>query len=319
MTEESELTPASTAPAETAPKHRLPAAVRAMRPRQWIKNVLVFAAPLSAGSLFDESVLWKTIVAFFAFSMVSATVYLMNDIKDVEEDRLHPRKRFRPIAAKELSIGAAWVLALITAVIGFGLGFWTAPYLGVTLLVYLGLQVLYSMFLKHQPIIDLAMVSSGFLLRAIAGGVASDIDLSAWFLLVASFGSLFMVAGKRYSEMKLLGSEAGTRKSLEAYTVSYLRFAWHLSAAVTLMSYCLWAFENQARGWSEVPWSVLSIAPLTLGLLQYAMEVDRGHAGEPEDVVLKNRPLQISGFLTVVLIAVAVFTGAGEAPTPVAP
>lgn len=312
MTEESQHTDAPTE-AVDPPKHRLPAAIRAMRPRQWIKNILVFAAPLSAGSLFQPDVLVRTLLAFVAFSMVSATVYLMNDIKDVEEDRLHPRKRFRPIAAKELSIGAAWALAALTAAIGFGVGFTTAIYLGVTLAVYLGLQVLYSLFLKHQPIIDLAMVSSGFLLRAIAGGVASGIDLSAWFLLVASFGSLFMVSGKRYSEMKLLGSEAGTRKSLAAYTVSYLRFAWHLSAAVALVAYCLWAFENQARGWTEVPWTVLSIAPLTLGLLQYAMEVDRGNAGEPEDVVLKNRPLQVSGLLTVILIAVAVFTGGASA------
>lgn len=304
MTEEAQLT-------EQPPKHRLPAAVRAMRPRQWIKNILVFTAPLSAGSLFAESVLLKTLLAFLAFSMVSATVYLMNDIKDVEEDRLHPRKRFRPIAAKELSVGAAWVLAGVTAVIGFGVGYLVSLNLGITLTVYLVLQVLYSMFLKHQPIIDLAMVASGFLLRAIAGGVASGIEFSQWFLLVASFGSLFMVAGKRYSEMKLLGSDAGTRKSLEAYTISYLRFVWHLSAAVTLMSYCLWAFspEVASRGWSSVPWSVLSIAPLTLGLLQYAFEVDRGNAGEPEDVVLKNRPLQISGFFTVVLVAMAVFTG----------
>lgn len=312
MTEESQHTDAPTE-AVDPPKHRLPAAIRAMRPRQWIKNILVFAAPLSAGSLFQPDVLVRTLLAFVAFSMVSATVYLMNDIKDVEEDRLHPRKRFRPIAAKELSIGAAWALAALTAAIGFGVGFTTAIYLGVTLAVYLGLQVLYSLFLKHQPIIDLAMVSSGFLLRAIAGGVASGIDLSAWFLLVASFGSLFMVSGKRYSEMKLLGSEAGTRKSLAAYTVSYLRFAWHLSAAVALVAYCLWAFENQARGWTDVPWTVLSIAPLTLGLLQYAMEVDRGNAGEPEDVVLKNRPLQVSGLLTVILIAVAVFTGGASA------
>lgn len=304
MTEEAQLT-------EQPPKHRLPAAIRAMRPRQWIKNILVFTAPLSAGSLFAESVLLKTLLAFLAFSMVSATVYLMNDIKDVEEDRLHPRKRFRPIAAKELSVGAAWVLAGITAIIGFGVGYVVSLNLGITLTVYLVLQVLYSMFLKHQPIIDLAMVASGFLLRAIAGGVASGIEFSQWFLLVASFGSLFMVAGKRYSEMKLLGSDAGTRKSLEAYTISYLRFVWHLSAAVTLMSYCLWAFspEVASRGWSSVPWSVLSIAPLTLGLLQYAFEVDRGNAGEPEDVVLKNRPLQISGFFTVVLVAMAVFTG----------
>lgn len=310
MTNEPETTASDVPePAERPKKHVLPAGIRAMRPRQWVKNVLVVAAPLTAGELLNANVLLDTLFAFISFCMISATVYLMNDIKDVEEDRLHPRKRFRPIAAGELKVPAAWVLAALTAIIGFGLGFFTSTNLGITLAVYLILQVLYSMFLKHQPIIDLAMVSSGFLLRAIAGGVASGIVLSNWFLLVAAFGSLFMVAGKRYSELKLLGSEAGTRRSLEAYSVSYLRFAWHLSAAVTLVCYCLWAFERQTAGITDVPWSVLSIAPITIGLLQYAMEIDQGGAGEPEDVVINNRPLQISGLLTVILIGMAVFTG----------
>lgn len=301
-------TPAPPSPAER-PKTYLPAAIRAMRPRQWIKNVLVFAAPLSAGALFQPSVIGQCVLAFIAFSMASATIYLINDIMDVAEDRLHPKKRFRPIAAGELKVPAAWALSVVTCAIALGLGFWTAKFLGVVIAVYLVLQFMYTQFLKHQPIIDLAMVASGFLLRAMAGGVAAGIALSSWFLLVASFGSLFMVAGKRYSEMLVLGADAGTRKSLAAYTVSYLRFAWHLSAAVTLVSYCLWAFE-QAKlhpGLWGVPWAVLSIAPLTIGLLQYAMEVDKGDAGEPEDVVLNHRALQIIGVIWLAIVAVAVF------------
>ncbi|GAB3714545.1 decaprenyl-phosphate phosphoribosyltransferase [Mariniluteicoccus flavus] len=301
----------ATAPAPDAerPKTFLPAPLRAMRPRQWIKNVLVFAAPLSAGALIDPRVVLQCILAFFAFSMASATIYLINDIMDVEEDRLHPRKRFRPIAAGELKVPTAWALSVVTCAIAIGLGFWTAKMLGVTIIVYLVLQIMYTQFLKHQPIIDLAMVASGFLLRAVAGGVAAHIELSSWFLLVASFGSLFMVAGKRYSEMVALGADAGTRRSLQAYTVSYLRFAWHLSAAVTLVSYSLWAFEQQEMkpGVWGVPWTVLSIAPLTIGLLQYAMEVDKGDAGEPEDVVLNHRALQIIGVIWLALVAIAVF------------
>lgn len=299
--------PSPSTDAVERPRHRLPAAVRAMRPRQWIKNVLVFAAPLTAGKLFHVDVLIAAALAFVAFSMISATVYLINDIRDVAEDRLHPRKRFRPIAAGELQVPAAWVLAVITAAIGFGIGFFVDIQLGVTLAIYLALQILYSMFLKHQPIIDLAMVASGFLLRAIAGGAATGLYLSPWFLLVAAFGSMFMVAGKRYSEMHNLGAEGGTRKSLSRYSISYLQFAWQMSAAITLMAYSLWAFEQQDRGPLGVPWTVLSIAPLTIGLLQYAMEVDRGDAGEPEDVVLKHRALQVIGLLWLVLVAVAVF------------
>ena len=288
---------------------RLPAAVRAMRPRQWVKNALVVTAPLAAGALNRPDVVLNSALAFVAFSLTSATVYLVNDVRDVEEDRLHPRKRFRPIAAGELAPRTALVLAAITGVLGLGLGFWVAVPLGVTLAVYVVLQVLYSAFLKHLPVVDLAMVSSGFLLRAIAGGgVASAIPLSQWFLLVAAFGSFFMVAGKRYSELKSLGSAGGTRRSLSRYSESYLRFAWMLAAVMVLISYSLWAFENRAVGLYAIPWTAISIAPFTLGLLQYALEVDSGQAGEPEDVVLHDRVLQAIGVVWLVVISVAVFS-----------
>lgn len=278
-----------------------------MRPRQWVKNVLVLAAPLASGQLFQLPVLGRAALAFVAFCLISATVYLINDIHDVAEDRLHPKKRFRPIAAGELQVPAAYVLAGLCAVVGFGIGFLTAVPLGITLAVYLGLQLIYSRFLKHMPIIDLAMVASGFLLRAIAGGVATGIELSQWFLLVASFGSLFMVAGKRYSELKALGADAGTRRSLERYEVSYLRFVWMLAAGTVVMSYSLWAFEQRGQGWGGIPWTAISIAPFTLAMLQYAMEIDLGRAGEPEDIVLSDRVLQVLGAIWLVLIAVAVF------------
>jgi len=310
-------TPAGSAAAPQVPQEhlleeprrsRLPAAIRAMRPRQWVKNVLVVTAPLAAGRLFDRDVLLGTALAFVAFCLVSATVYLVNDVRDVEEDRLHPRKRFRPIAAGELKPQAAVVLAVVTGVVGLTIAFLTATELGVVLSIYVFLQLCYSAFLKHLPVVDLAMVASGFLLRAMAGGVASDIALSQWFLLVAAFGSFFMVAGKRYSEIKSLGSEAGTRKSLTRYTESYLRFAWMLAAVMVLISYSLWAFENRTSGAYGVPWTAISIAPFTLGLLQYALEVDAGSAGEPEEVVLHDRVLQGIGLVWLVVISVAVFT-----------
>jgi decaprenyl-phosphate phosphoribosyltransferase len=286
---------------------RLPAAVRAMRPRQWIKNVLVVTAPLAGGRLFESGVLVRVALAFVAFCLVSATVYLVNDVRDVEEDRLHPRKRLRPIAAGELRPGAALVLAALTAAAGFGISFTVSWELGVTLAVYVVVQVLYSVFLKHLPVVDLAIVASGFLLRAIAGGVATGTLLSQWFLLVASFGSLFMVAGKRYSELKGLGADAGTRRSLTRYSESYLRFTWMLAAVMVLISYSLWAFENRPPPGMGVPWTAVSIAPFTLGLLQYALEVDAGSAGEPEDVVLHDHVLQGIGLAWLVVISIAVF------------
>jgi len=187
------------------------------------------------------------------------------------------------------------------------LGFWVARDLGITLAVYWALQVVYSFFLKHQPIIDLAMVAAGFLLRAVAGGVASGLVLSQWFLLVASFGSLFMVAGKRYSELKELGTDAGTRASLERYTKSYLREVWSVSIAIVIMSYSLWAFEQRYAQAFGIPWTAISIAPFTLAVLRYAMKIDQGKAGEPEDVVLSDPILQVLAVLWVVPVALAVF------------
>lgn len=288
---------------------RLPAPVRAMRPKQWVKNVLVLAAPVAAGRLFDPRVLVNTAWAFVAFCLISASIYLINDVRDAESDRQHPKKRFRPIAAGELKPSTAVVLAVACLAGSLALGFWVAPMLAVVLALYWLFQVCYSLFLKNQPIIDLAMVASGFLLRAIAGGVASGIALSQWFLLVASFGSLFMVAGKRYSEMIELGPEAGTRASLRRYTPSYLRFVWAVSCSAVIMSYSLWAFEQRQRAplW-DVNWTALSIAPFTLALLRYAMTIDAGGAGEPEDVVMGDRVLQALAVLWAIPVAVAVFS-----------
>ena len=289
------------------PASRLPAPIRAMRPRQWVKNFLVVLAPLAGGVLFQSDVLSGVGLAFVAFCLVSSAVYLLNDIRDVEEDRLHPRKRFRPIAAGELSILVAAVMGIVLGLGGLALGFWTAPALGVTLVVYVIIQILYSGVLKHLRVIDLAVVSSGFLLRAIAGGVAVSVPLSQWFLLVASFGSLFMVAGKRYSELVSVGAEAGTRKSLDRYSVTYLRFVWILAAVLVVTFYSLWAFENPGTSRLGVPWTAISIAPFTLGMLQYALEVDAGEAGEPEDVVLHDHVLQGLGVIWLVTISIAVF------------
>ena len=287
---------------------RLPAPLRAMRPRQWVKNILVLAAPVAAGSLFQPAVLLNTAWAFVAFCLISASIYLINDVRDVEADRQHPKKRLRPIAAGELSVRTALILAAVTLVAALVVGFLVNPLLAVTVAVYWILQVGYSVFLKNEPIIDLAMVAAGFLLRAVAGGVASGIELSQWFLLVASFGSLFMVAGKRYSEIVELGPDAGTRASLARYSDSYLRFVWTMACTAVIMSYSLWAFEQRGDiEWLGLPWHAFSIAPFTLALMRYAYVIDRGDAGEPEDVVLKDRVLQVLGVAWVIPVAIGVF------------
>jgi decaprenyl-phosphate phosphoribosyltransferase len=284
---------------------RVPAAVRAVRPRQWVKNVLVFTAPLAAGRLLERQVLLNAFVAFVAFCLISATVYLINDVRDVEEDRLHPRKRFRPVASGSLPAPLA-VAVGITLMVGsiVAAAFLTRPALAGVLGAYAAISVCYSLFLKDQPVIDLAVVASGFLLRGVAGGAAAGIALSHWFLLVASFGALFIVAGKRYAELVAVGEDAGTRKTLGEYSASYLRFVWSMSAGVACTVYCLWAFE--LRDTSAIPWTTISIAPFVLGLLRYAVDVDRGRAGAPEEIILGDRILLGIGVVWAVVFGLGV-------------
>ncbi len=281
--------------------------VRAVRPRQWMKNVLVLAAPLAAGEIFDPDVLGPTVVALVLFCLASAGVYLVNDSIDVDEDRRHPRKRFRPIAAglvpRPLAFGLAAVLFAVALVVGALL---TRPSLAWVLASYVVIQLAYCTFLKNQPVIDLAVVASGFLLRGIAGGVAAGLLLSQWFLLVAAFGSLFMVAGKRYSELVVVGDAAETRRTLQEYSASYLRFVWSLSAGVTCTAYSLWAFE-MVDSQDGVPWATISIAPFVLAILRYAVDVDKGTAGAPEDIVLRDRVLLGLGLVWALTVGLGVF------------
>ena len=283
--------------------------VRAVRPRQWVKNLLVFAAPLAAGAVFDADVMGASALAFLLFCAAASGIYLVNDAIDIEEDRRHPRKRFRPIAAgivpRPLAFGLAVVLVAVALV---GAALLTRPELAWVLASYIVIQLAYCFGLKNQPVLDLAVVASGFLLRGIAGGVAAGLLLSQWFLLVAAFGSLFMVAGKRYSELVLVGGTADTRRTLEEYSASYLRFVWSLSAGVACTAYSLWAFEMGATR-EGVPWSTLSIAPFVLAILRYAVDVDKGTAGAPEEIVLRDRVLLSLGVAWVVLVGLSVLGG----------
>ncbi len=277
------------------PANLVTGVVKAMRPRQWVKNVLVLAAPLAAagrGGRYDYvEVATKVSVAFVVFSLAASAVYLINDVRDVEADRQHPTKRFRPIAAGVVPEWLAYTLAAVLGVASLAIAWWLTPNLALVMAVYIAMQLGYCFGLKHQAVMDICIVSSGFLLRAIAGGVATDIPLSQWFLLIMAFGSLFMVAGKRYAELQLAErTGAKIRKALESYTSTYLRFIWTLSAAAVVMCYGLWAFE---RDHGTASWFAVSMVPFTIAILRYAVDVDGGLAGEPEDIALRDRVLQL--------------------------
>lgn len=282
----------------------VPGLIRAARPRQWTKNVLVLAAPLAGGVILQSAIAASVAVAFLAFCLSASGVYLVNDALDVDADRAHPRKQHRPVASGVVPVSTALVVGAALLLAGLVTSSLVSPRLILVVLVYEVLQVSYCLWLKHEAVLDIAVVASGFLLRAIAGAVAADVVPSQWFLLVAAFGSLFMVAGKRYAEMVLEGRNDATRRALGSYTSSYLRFVWSLAATVVVVTYCLWAFEiaGDAAGWATV-----SIAPFVLAILRYAVDVDAGAAGEPEEIVVGDRVLQALGALWLTALSLAVY------------
>ncbi|ADG97053.1 UbiA prenyltransferase [Segniliparus rotundus DSM 44985] len=283
--------------------------IKAMRPKQWVKNVLVLAAPLAAlgsktGVSFTD-ILGPILIAFAAFCLAASGVYLVNDIKDVEADRAHPVKRNRPIAAGVVPPALAAAAAAVLMAASIAISFLANWHLAVVMAIYLCLQLAYCFGLKHQPVLEICVVSSGFLLRAIGGGSAANIELSQWFLLVMTFGSLYMAAGKRYAELKV-AEETGAkiRKSLEGYTSTYVRFVWTLAATSALLSYGLWAFNGHPA--DAGVWYAVSMVPVVIATLRYAVHVDGGDAGEPEEIAFSDRVLQLSALAWIGVMVVAI-------------
>ena len=309
MTQQITPVPAPAAPAPDRPRPSLVAGlVRTARPKQWIKNVLVFAAPGAAGVLTEPDVLGLTALAFLLFCVAASGTYFLNDSLDVEADRRHPTKRFRPIAAGVVPVGLARVvgavLLAVAIVAAFPVGGWE---LALVVGAYVVLTLSYSFYLKHQPVIDMAAVAAGFVLRTIAGGVAADVPISQWFLIVASFGSLFMVSGKRAAEFAEMGEDrTATRAALGAYTAGFLRYLRGVTSAIAIAAYCLWAFEKAEAAGGQI-WFELSIVPFVLGILRYALLLESGQGGAPEEVVLGDRTLQVFGALWVVVFAAGVY------------
>ena len=285
--------------------------LREARPRQWAKNVLVFAAPGAAGVLDDGETLLVALVAFVAFCLVSSGTYFWNDVLDVEADRLHPTKRHRPIASGAVPVGVGQVVGSLLLVAGVALGFATGRWQTAAILVaYVVLTLSYSSYLKHVAVVDLVAVAAGFVLRAMAGAAATEVPMSSWFVLCTTFGSLFIVTGKRYAELRELGEEAAsTRATLEAYSLTYLRTVLSIAVGATIVAYCMWAFETAEVAGSDLPLYELSIVPMLAALLRYLLILEQGHGGAPEEVFVADRQLQAFGVIWAVLFGLGVYVG----------
>jgi decaprenyl-phosphate phosphoribosyltransferase len=284
------------------------AMLRTARPKQWTKNVLVVAAPGAAGALGKISTIDRVAGLFLLFCLLASGTYYLNDVLDAPADRCHPDKARRPVAAGEIPLLLAGLtgVTLVAAGVGGSAVFgWRTV---VVFSAYVAVQFAYSLWLKHEPVFDLACVSSGFVLRGIVGGVALHLPISQWFLIVATFGSMLMVTGKRFAEFQQLGDDRGShRRSLDAYSEPFLRLLIGVSTAVSMTAYCLWAFEKESQTHHSGICFQLSVVPFVLALLRYAYMIETGHGSKPEDVVLSDRPLQIVGLVWLAIFALGVY------------
>jgi len=280
------------------------ALIREARPKQWAKNVLVFAAPAAAGTLGHADTLWRSALLFLAFCAAASGTYFWNDVLDVEADRLHPTKRHRPVAAGVVPLGRARLAGSALLATGVALGVAARWPAGLVVAAYSAITLAYTFGLKHVVGLDLVAVAAGFVLRAVAGAVATRVPMSIWFVLCITFGSLFVVTGKRFAELHQHGDEAASmRPALAEYSPRLLRALLTTWFAATVVAYCLWAAARAGDG-SNSAVDALSVLPVVGALARYRSVLAHS-GGAPEEVFLHDRPLQ------VLLVCWAVLFGLG--------
>ena len=291
----------------------MPPLLRLLRPHQYAKNLLLFSAPGAAGRMDEPRVVGLSIAAFVLFCAVSSAGYVVNDLLDVEADRLHPKKQFRPIASGEVSEKLALTVAGVLAVAAVGLASLLGwPFL-IALVLYGGLTFSYSTVLKHIPWIELLAVSAGFLVRALAGGRATDTPISVWFLLVVSAGAFLLITGKRLGErisLEATHTPGSTRRVLAGYSTNALRQAASVAAAFAVGSYGAWAAaEASDRASDSLGSTVLRITalPFAFAIARYLILAWRGAGETPESLVVRDRIVLGAGVIWLVLYAIGIY------------
>ncbi|QEK13253.1 decaprenyl-phosphate phosphoribosyltransferase [Crassaminicella thermophila] len=264
--------------------------VKTMRPKQWTKNLLLFAAILFSNNLFNFYLLKLSIAGFMLFCMISGNVYILNDLVDKEKDKLHPKKCMRPIPSGEVSIGQAIVFLFISVLSSFYMSYKIGFLFFLVGLIYFLWVTLYSFVLKHVVILDVMSISIGFVLRAVAGAVLIGVRISPWLLLCTFLLSLFLALHKRKSEMELiLSGNKTSRKILEEYTPELLNDMLHIVTSSTVMAYALYTFTA-----SHSIYMMATIPFVIYGIFRYQYIIHKKGLGEnPELVLLSDKPLII--------------------------
>ncbi len=288
----------------------LRAAFRLLRPHQYTKNLLVFSAPGAAGRLDEADTFALTVAAFALFCVVSSLGYIANDLTDIEADRRHPKKQNRPLASGKVSPAEARRIMVFLAIIAIA----TAPMLGwpfaCVLGAYAGLSLFYSRTLKRIPWLELVAVAAGFMLRALAGGIAADTDISVWFVSVVTAGALLLITGKRLGELLTIGADAGSRKVLASYPPRSLRWLASAAALASAGSYAAWAATeatNQAADGIGSTLLQLTAVPFTIAIARFLSLAWTGRGETPEMLVLKDPIVVLSGFVWVTLYATGLY------------
>ena len=276
----------------------LSALIKTMRVRQWTKNGFIFFGLIFDKQLFMLDPFLRTVGGFFLFCLVSSAVYLFNDIADVEADRNHPEKKYRPIASGKLPIQAAMTAGLLLTAIALPLGYLLSPVFALIMAVYLAINMLYSRWLKHVSILDVLIISSGFVLRVAAGVALITVErFSPWLYMITILFSLYIGLGKRRAEMSLLAQSASShRKVFEGYTIPLLDQYITIVSGMTIVAYSLYTFS--APNLPENHAMMLTIPFVVYGIFRYLQLIQGGHAaGSPDEVALKDRPLQVTVLL----------------------
>jgi 4-hydroxybenzoate polyprenyltransferase len=280
--------------------------LRLVRPKQWTKNGFVLAGVVFAGKALSVASVASALLAFVAFCALSGAVYAANDVLDVEEDRKHPLKRRRPVASGEISALAALAFAIVLGAAGLALGFFVSPGVGFAGLAYLALQVAYTTTLKHTAILDVMSISAGFVIRALAGVAAVGSPISPWLIVCTGLLTLFLGFSKRRHELASLGEGATIhRRNLADYSVPLLDEMMNIMMSATIIAYTLYTFTVYER--EDEIFMMASIPFVIYGVFRYMLLVHRNGGGNPDTLLLADRPLQIALLLWLLVIGAVIY------------
>jgi 4-hydroxybenzoate polyprenyltransferase len=275
--------------------------IQSLRPVQWTKNFFLFAALLFAQKIFDVPLFLKTLGAFVIFCLLSGSLYLVNDVLDFEEDRVHPKKSKRPIASGRVRRPQAVATAVVLSAASLACAYVLNPRFFIAGAAYLVLQLAYSLKLKHVVILDVFLVASGFVIRVVAGGLVIDVPLSSWLLICTTLLALFIAMSKRRHELVLLEENASShRPILKEYSAYLLDQMISVVTASTVIAYCLYTVsEDTVRKFGTS--NLIYTTPFVLyGIFRYLYLVhQKGKGGSPEELIIQDRPLQIAVFLWI--------------------